>query len=125
MKASTAVAFLALSALSLAASVQAGESVVRVGGYFCDTTENQVAFLSELSAGENDIMAANAVNKLAGRMACADYVSVDVIPNGEKVVMRGGRMFKVYSVIFLPEKVERWTGRLVDSFEISDERHEI
>jgi len=123
MKASTAVAFLALSALSLA--VQAGESVVRVGGYFCDTTENQVAFLSELSAGENDIMAANAVNKSAGRMACADYISVDVIPNGEKLVMRGGRVFKVYSVIFLPEKVERWTGRLVDSFEISDKRHEI
>jgi len=123
MKASTAVAFLALSALSLA--VQAGESVVRVGGYFCDTTENQVAFLSELSAGENDIMAATAVNKSAGRMACADYISVDVIPNGEKLVMRGGRVFKVYSVIFLPEKVERWTGRLVDSFEISDERHEI
>lgn len=124
MKTSITACVFSCCALLLAASVDAGD-VVRVSGYFCDTTDNQVAFLTELSAGENDIMAANTVNKSVGRMACADYISVDVIPNGGKMVTRQGRMFKVYRVIFLPEKVERWTGRLVDTLELAGGRLEI
>jgi hypothetical protein len=90
---------------------------VRVGGYFCDTRQDQAAFLSLRAAGENEIMAANAVNKSAGRQTCADYISVEVIPGGEKTVMSGGLVFKMQSFTFLPEKAEKWAGTVLGSVE--------
>ncbi|PPD01824.1 MAG: hypothetical protein CTY31_03585 [Hyphomicrobium sp.] len=93
----------------LAHTAMAGDPV-RVGGYFCETRQDQIAFLKLRASGENEIMAANAVNKSAGKMSCADYISVEVIPGGEKVVMADGLVFKMQSFTFLPEKAERWAG---------------
>ncbi len=107
---------LALALLVLTAGHAATASdTVRVSGYFCDTRHDQVAFLALRAAGENDIMAANAVNKAAGKPSCADYISVEVIPGSEKVVMSGGLVYKMQSFTFLPEKVERWYGSVFGS----------
>lgn len=124
MKASLAV-LIPLLAGVVAVEALAGAPSTRVGGYFCDTTEDQVAFLNRLAAGDNDILAANAVNKGAGRQSCADYISVDVIPSGEKVVMKNGVVYKMYSVVFLPEKVERWTGRILDTLDFVAQKQDI
>lgn len=104
---------LAFAPLILAtADVATAGDPVRVGGYFCDTRQDQMAFLQQRAAGENEIMAANAVNKAVGRQTCADYISVEVIPGDEKIVMTGGLVFKVQSFTFLPENAERWAGTL-------------
>lgn len=83
---------------------------VRVGGYFCDTRQDQMAFLSLRVAGENEIMAANAVNKSAGKQTCADYNSVSAIPGVENVVTTDGLVLKVQSFTFLLENAEKWAG---------------
>jgi hypothetical protein len=101
----------------LASAGASAQERVRVGGYFCDTRQDQAAFLSLRAAGENEIMAANAVNKSVGRQTCADYISVEVIPGGEKTVMSGGLVFKMQSFTFLPEKAEKWAGTVLGSLE--------
>ncbi len=107
---------LALAPFVLAtAHAATAADTVRVGGYFCDTRHDQAAFLALRAAGENEIMAANAVNKAAGKQSCADYISVEVIPGSEKVVMSGGLVYKMQSFTFLPEKVERWSGTVFGS----------
>ncbi len=100
--------------LATAHTATAGNAV-RVAGYFCDTREDQMAFLSLQATGENEIMAANAVNKSAGKQTCANYISVEVIPGNEKIVMADGLVFKVQSFTFLPEKAERWAGTIFGS----------
>jgi hypothetical protein len=90
---------------------------VRVGGYFCDSRDDQMAFLRLRAKGENEIMAANAVNKAAGKQSCADYISVEVIPGREKIEMSSGLVFKVQSFTFLPENKERWAGTLFGSLD--------
>lgn len=99
----------------IGASVAQAQEPIRVGGYFCDTRQDQAAFLSLRAEGENEIMAANAVNKAAGRQTCADYISVKVIPGREKTVMSGGLVFKMQSFTFLPEKAEKWAGTVLGS----------
>jgi hypothetical protein len=102
--------------LTAAQTVSAGESV-RVGGYFCDTRQDQMSFLRLRAKGENEIMAANAVNKAAGKQTCADYISVEVIPGKERVEMSSGLVFKMQSFTFLPENQERWAGTLFGSLD--------
>lgn len=109
---------LALAPIVLTTALNAtAAEPVRVGGYFCDTRQDQIAFLRLRASGENEIMAANAVNKTAGKQTCADYISVEVIPGGEKVVMSDGLVFKMQSFTFLPEKAERWAGTYFGSLE--------
>lgn len=124
MKASLAV-LIPILAGAIVADAAAGPTSTRVGGYFCETTEDQVAFLNRLAAGDNDILAANAVNKAAGRQSCADYISVDVVPSGERVVMKNGVVYKMYSVVFLPENKERWTGRILDTLDVVAQKQDI
>lgn len=96
--------------------------VVRVGGYFCDTRPDQIAFLSARASGENEIMAANAVNKVAGRQTCAPYISVEVIPGGEKTTIDRGLVFKMQKFTFLPEKSEKWSGTFFGSMDTVAEK---
>lgn len=109
---------LALLSFLATAIPASAEDAMRVGGYFCDTREDQIAFLTRRAAGDNEIMAANAVNKAVGKATCADYVSVEVVPAGEKVVVSDGLVFKMHRVIFLPENVERWIGSVTDSLSV-------
>ena len=95
---------------------------VRVGGYFCDSRQDQIAFLSHRASGENEIMAADAVNKSAGRQTCAVYISVEVIPGAEKTMIDGGLVFKLQSFTFLPEKALKWSGTFFGSLDVTAEK---
>jgi hypothetical protein len=108
-----------LTALALIAPAAADDSEVRVKGYFCSAPGEQVAFLNLKAQGESDEMAANAVNKSLGRFTCAYYRPANAIQTGEKTVMDSGLVFKVESYLFLPERVERWTGSVFGSLQSS------
>ena len=62
-------------------------------------------------------MAANAVNKSLGKFSCAYYTPADAIYTGEHTVIRDGLVFKLHSFVFLPEKVERWSGTVFGSLQ--------
>jgi len=112
------IALLALPAL-------ANDRTERVRGFFCNGKSDHIAFLLKKAEGENDIMAANAVNKSLGIASCADYLPATAIPTGEKTVMSDGLVFKLQSFVFLPEKVERWTGTVLGSLKQTAEKQDI
>jgi hypothetical protein len=89
----------------------------RVRGYFCGTKSEQVAFLQRLAAGDSEEIAANVVNKSAGKQTCAYFLPATAIPARDQTVMDDGLVFKVQSFVFLPEKVERWTGTYFGSLQ--------
>jgi hypothetical protein len=110
----------ALGALCLAQSASAGsEQAERVRGYFCDAKADQIAFLNFKARGETEVMAANAVNKQMAKMSCAPYLPAMAIPGKEQTVMEGGLVYKLQSFVFLPEKVERWSGTVLGSLQIT------
>jgi hypothetical protein len=99
----------------------ADDAQVRVKGYFCNAQADQVAFLSLQAQGENEEMAANAVNKSIAKFSCAYYRPATAVQTGEKTVMENGLVFKVQSFLFFPEKVERWTGTVFGSLQPAHE----
>lgn len=108
-----------LGAMCLAQGASAnGEHTERVRGYFCDAKADQIAFLNAKARGESEIMAANAVNKRLAKMSCAPYLPATAIPTGEHTVMDGGLVYKLQSFVFLPEKVERWSGTVFGSLQV-------
>ena len=108
--------------LICAATAAYSSDAVRVGGYFCDTRQDQISFLGLRASGENEIMAAEVVNKSAGRQTCAPYMSVDVIPGREKTTVDRGLVFKVQSFTFLPEQSEKWSGTFFGSLDVVAEK---
>jgi hypothetical protein len=97
----------------------------RVAGYFCGAKAEQIAYLQRLAAGDNEEIAANVVNKSVGRQTCAYFLPADAIPVKDQTVFNDGLVFKVQSFIFLPEKVERWTGTYFGSLENKSSFHEL
>lgn len=112
-----AVALAAILAFSPGARAQSTQQDAReqVHGYFCNDKKETVAFLALQVQGENEIMAAEAVNKHAAKFTCAPYMKADAIPTGEHTIIEGGLVFKVQGYLFLPEKVERWQGTIFGS----------
>jgi hypothetical protein len=106
-----------VAAFALIAPATAADREVRVKGYFCNAPAEQVAFLNFKAQGESDEMAANAVNKSLSKFTCAYYRPATAIQTGEKTVMDGGLVFRVQSYLFLPERVERWTGAVFGSLQ--------
>lgn len=110
----------ALGAAFLAHGASAGsEQAEKVRGYFCDAKIDQIAFLNFKARGETEIMAANAVNKGIAKMSCAPYLPVMAIPGKEQTVMKDGLVYKLQSFTFLPEKVERWSGTVLGSLQVT------
>lgn len=111
----------ALGAAVLAHGAVAGSepAAERVRGYFCDAKADQIAFLNFKARGESEVMAANAVNKRVSKASCAPYLPAMAIPGGEQTVMKDGLVYKLQSFVFLPEKVERWSGTVLGSLQIS------
>jgi hypothetical protein len=107
----------AVGAFALAPVANAGPNVERVRGFFCNAKTDQVAFLTLKAKGENEEMAANAVNKSLAKFSCAYYIPATAIHTGEQTVIEGGLVFKLQSYLFLPEKVERWTGTAFGSLQ--------
>jgi hypothetical protein len=110
----------ALGAAFMAHGAFAGsDQAEKVRGYFCDAQADQIAFLNFKARGETEIMAANAVNKGIAKMSCAPYLPVMAIPGKEQTVMKDGLVYKLQSFTFLPEKVERWSGTVLGSLQVT------
>lgn len=101
------IALAACAAWSMSAF---SDAPTRVKGYFCGAKSEQIAYMQRLVAGDSEEIAANAVNKSVGKQTCAYFLPADVMPLQDQTVISGGLLFKVQSFVFLPEKVERWTG---------------
>jgi hypothetical protein len=107
----------AVAALCLMLPASADPGAERVRGFFCNGKSDQVAFLALLAKGENEEMAANAVNKSIGKFSCAYYRPATAVHTGEQTVIDQGLVFKLQSYRFLPEKVERWSGAVFGSMQ--------
>ena len=98
----------------------------RVRGFFCNEKTDSINFLMYQAKGENEEMAANAVNKEIAKASCAYYLPANAIYTGEHTVMRDGLVFKLHSYVFLPEKVERWSGSVLGSLQPSaNAKHDV
>lgn len=107
-------------------NAQSAATPDRVRGFFCNEKAHSVGFLMQQALGENEEMAANAVNKSLGKFSCAYYLPADAIYTGEHTVMRDGLVFKLHSYVFLPEKVERWSGSVLGSLQPSaNAKHDV
>lgn len=116
----------ALGAACLAHGASAGDGQAeRVRGYFCDAKADQIAFLNLKARGETEVMAANAVNKHAAKMSCAPYLPAMAIAGKEQTVMKDGLVYKLQSFVFLPEKVERWSGTVLGSLQVTSKDQDI
>lgn len=89
----------------------------RVRGFFCNAKQDSLDFLRAQAAGENEEIAANAVNKSIGKFSCAYYLPADAVYTGEHTVIQDGIVYKLHSFMFLPEKVERWSGTVFGSLQ--------
>jgi hypothetical protein len=114
---STLIAILLSSASIGLAGIANSDEPVRVSGYFCGEKHDQVAFLQREAAGDSEEIAANAVNKVVGKQTCAYFLPAHAIPVKDETVMNNGVVYKMQSFIFLPEKVERWTGTYFGSMQ--------
>ncbi len=114
-----AVALCGLGVIAGSITSQAETSAMpeRVRGFFCNAKDDSLNFLVAQAGGENEEMAANAVNKSLGKFSCAYYTPADAIYTGEHTVIRDGLVFKLHSFVFLPEKVERWSGTVFGSLQ--------
>jgi len=98
----------------------------RVRGFFCNQKVDSINFLMYQAQGENEEMAANAVNKDLAKFSCAYYLPANAIYSGEHTVMQDGLVFKLHSYVFLPEKVERWSGSVLGSLQQPvDAKHDV
>jgi hypothetical protein len=107
-------AALAFASMAAAADTSA---IQRVRGFFCDAKADQVSLLAREANGESTIIAANEVNKRLARQSCAYYLPVAAIPLGHETIFSGGLVFRLERYVFLPEKVERWSGTAFGSLQ--------
>lgn len=110
------IGFMALSGQSSADPMPSPE---RVRGFFCNAKSDSLDFLRQQAAGENEEMAANAVNKRLKVFSCAYYLPADAIYTGEHTIIQDGLVYKLHSYLFLPERVERWSGSTIGSLQPS------
>lgn len=112
-----------MAAAFVVPAVNAGPALERVRGYFCNAKRDSVAFLQLQAKGENEEMAANAVNKSIAEFSCAYYIPATAVHTGDHTVVEGGLVFKLQSYLFLPEKVERWSGTVFGSLKTTSPSH--
>jgi len=110
-------AFVLAAAVTVAATAAHSDQSERVSGYFCGAMKEQISFLQQTASGQSEEIAANEVNKVIGRQTCAFFLPANAIPMSDKTVMNDGLVYKMQSFLFLPEKVERWTGTYFGSMQ--------
>jgi hypothetical protein len=109
-----------------ASNAEAVPESERVRGFFCNEKTDSIDFLMNQAQGQNEEIAANSVNKAIAKFSCAYYLPADAIYTGEHTVMRDGLVFKLHSYVFLPEKVERWSGSVLGSLRQSpNAKHDV
>lgn len=109
--------FVAATAVTSISGAARSDEPERVSGYFCGAKSEQIAFLQRKAAGDSEEIAANVVNKAVGKQTCAFFLPANAIPARDQTVVSGGLVYKMQSFVFLPEKVERWTGTYFGSMQ--------
>ena len=109
-----------LAGLTLMPSANADTAIEKVRGFFCNAKADQLAFLTLQAKGENEEIAANTVNKSIAKFSCAYYIPATAVHTGDHTVIDGGLVFKLQSFMFLPEKVERWSGSVLGAMPQQD-----
>jgi hypothetical protein len=123
-----ALAGFALASAALSGATQAEDTAApeRVRGFFCNAKADSLNFLLEQASGDNEEIAANTVNKRLGVFSCAYYLPANAVYTGEHTVIQDGLVFKLHSYIFLPERVERWTGSTIGTLQPSpNAKHDV
>ncbi|MEI9902436.1 MAG: hypothetical protein WDN31_22775 [Hyphomicrobium sp.] len=111
----TFIAILILACVAHSATAQ----TERVRGFFCEAKSDSVAFLTYQAQGANEEIAANSVNKSIAKFSCAYYLPANAVYTGDHTVFDHGMVYKLQSYVFLPEKIERWTGSVLGSLQPS------
>jgi hypothetical protein len=119
LKLSLAVFVFGLAGVSGRTSAEPGATPERVRGFFCNAKSHSIDFLREQASGENEEIAANSVNKRLKAFSCAYYLPANAIYTGEHTVIQDGLVYKLHSYLFLPERVERWSGSAIGSLQPS------
>lgn len=119
LKLSLAVCVLAVGLASGRSNADPAPAPERVRGFFCNAKSHSIDFLREQASGENEEIAANAVNKRLKAFSCAYYLPANAIYTGEHTVIQDGLVYKLHSYLFLPERVERWSGSTIGSLQPS------
>jgi hypothetical protein len=107
----------AMTLLAVTASPSIPAQPQQVRGFFCNAKTDVMAFLAEMTRGQNEVMAANTVNKKLGAMSCAYYLPAHADSGKPQTVFDGGIVFQVQSHVFYPEHVERWSGTFFGALE--------
>lgn len=83
----------------------------RIGGILCRDETSAIQYLSMRARGSNDVMAAEFVNKRAGKPLCEAWIPRPMTIVQEKSVMQGGIVFKLFRLRLndRPE-TELWSG---------------
>lgn len=123
---SLAVCIFGLVAHAGGSSADPAAAPDRVRGFFCNAKSHSIDFLREQASGENEEMAANAVNKRLKASSCAYYLPANAIYTGEHTIIQDGLVYKLHSYLFLPERVERWSGSAIGSLQPSaNAKHDV
>lgn len=126
VKLSIAVCVLAVGLVSGRSNADPAPAPERVRGFFCNAKSHSIDFLREQASGENEEIAANAVNKRLKAFSCAYYLPANAIYTGEHTVIQDGLVYKLHSYLFLPERVERWSGSTIGSLQPSpNAKHDV
>lgn len=83
----------------------------RVGGILCRDEASAIQFLGMRARGNNDVMAAEFVNKRAGKPLCEAWIPRPMTVVQEKTVMQGGIVFKLFRLRLNDHaETELWSG---------------
>ena len=85
-------------------------AVDQVRGFFCNAKNDSIDFLMYQAKGENEEMAANAVNKSIAKFSCAYYLPADLHGGAHGDARRAGLQ---------AAQLERWSGSVLGSLQQS------
>jgi len=113
--------FVAMASLLWALPANAGPhgTPQKVSATLCETEEQAILLATQLSAGESEPMAINAVNKAAGTEVCGHFAGYAVIEI-EKTQNEGGTLFLLAGLRFSEDDRLAWTASWVLPFDSSD-----
>lgn len=111
----------AMACVLLAVPAAAGTHDVpqKVSATLCDTEEQAISLASQLSAGQSEPFAINAVNKATGAEVCGRFVGY-AVKEIEKTQNRGGTLFMLAGLRFSEDDRLAWTASWIVPFDSSD-----
>lgn len=119
MRAELCLAAMAGILLALPATAGTRGAPQKVNATLCNTEEQAISLASELSAGQTEPMAIDAVNKAAGAEVCGRFIGYAVVEI-EKTRNRNGTLFMLAGLRFAEDNRLGWTASWVLPFSSSD-----